>query len=128
MNALQILNRAVQACEDDAGVTIHVDTGLQPSTGFGVSNHTDRERILSDRPTGQDLLAYVEDNIDLLEDPNYYLWVRYAGDYYDFSWHLNVLRVFQGPLASLAMINEPPMHSAAQRRYRTIQFYGMETD
>ena len=128
MNALQILNRAVQACEDHGGVTIQVNSGHQPNTGFGVSTHKARERILSDRPTGQDLLAYVEDNLDLLEDQHYYLWVRATEDDYDVYWHLNVLHVFQGPLAALAMINEPPMHSSAQRRYRTIQFYERETD
>jgi len=98
-NALQILNRAAQACEDHGGVTIHVDTGHQPGTGFGVSTHKNRERILSDRPTGPDLLNYVQDNIDLLHLPDRYLGVWRDGD----QWYLDVTQVELGQLAAQAL-------------------------
>ena len=97
-NALQILNRAVQSCIDHQGVTIHVDTGVQPGTGFGVSIHKDRERILSDRPTGGDLLYYVQDNYDLLVLPDHYLGVWED----EGEWYLDVTQVVLGQLAAQA--------------------------
>jgi hypothetical protein len=97
-NALQILNRALQSCIDHKGVTIHVDTGVQPGTGFGVSTHKDRERILSDMPTGGDLLNYVMDNYDLLAKPD-----RYLGVWEDEGeWYLDVTQVILGQLAAQA--------------------------
>ena len=102
MKALQILNRAVQACEDHGGVTIHVDSGHQPNTGFGVSTHKARERVLSDRPTGQDLLAYVQDNIDLLEASENYLGVWEEGG----DWYLDVTQVELGQLSAQVLAQD----------------------
>ena len=94
MHALQILNKAVQDCEDYRNVTIHITTGRQPGPGHVVKVLPGHERVLSDRPTGMDLLAYVEVNIDALEAGENYLNVEAERDFWgDADWHLNVATV-----------------------------------
>jgi len=94
MHALQILNKAVQDCEDYNAATIHITTGWQPGPGHVVKVLPGHERVLSDRPTGMDLLAYVEDNIDTLEAGENYLNVVAERDFWgNADWHLNVATV-----------------------------------
>ena len=94
MHALQILNKAIQDCEDYNLVTIHITTGRQPGPGHVVKTLPGRERVLSDRPIGLDLLAYVADNIDALEACENYLNVVAKRDFWgNADWHLNVATV-----------------------------------
>jgi len=102
MDWLIMLHHALQACEEHGGVTIHVNSGHQPNTGFGVSTHKERERILADRPTGEDLLAYIKDNLDLLGEPQNYLGVWKEGS----DWYLDVTQVEFGHLAAMDLARD----------------------
>lgn len=65
-----ILEAIVQA---DGGFTYQPATGEQPKTGFALSLHKDRERIVSLKDISlMTLVQYAKDNIDLLSNPNNY--------------------------------------------------------
>lgn len=60
--------------EADGGFTYHPLTGTQPTKGFVVSLHKDRERVITAQEATVDALAqYAKDNWDLLTQSNNYM-------------------------------------------------------
>jgi len=59
----------------DGGFTYHAVTGAQPSTGYALSLHKDRERVIPNAKdlTLDDLVDYTYQNRDLLEQDSNYL-------------------------------------------------------
>lgn len=86
-----ILEAIVQA---DGGFTYQPATGEQPKTGFALSLHKDRERIVPLKDISlMTLVQYAKDNIDLLSNPNNYFgaWHNPADNkvYFDVSTVVN---------------------------------------